>query len=143
MSNARTFCNSIKTTYITKAKKAVKQVKKTAEDNIRAAIGNYYRDYSHPQYYDRTNTLANSLTSTDVEVVGDRVEATVSILDSMSYSTGSKWWTVGDTVKAADKYTHGYYKAGSGVSIWEEPWDKMEANSNFIWQSALAYAGLK
>ena len=44
MSNAKNFCNSIKTAYITKAKKAVKQVKKTAEDNIRAAIRNYYRD---------------------------------------------------------------------------------------------------
>lgn len=141
MSNARNFCNSIKTAYVSKAKKAVEQVRKTAEDNIQTAIKNYYRDY-RPKYYNRTNTLANSLTSSGVEVVGNQVKATISILDN-SYNTGSKWWTVGDTVKAADEYTHGYYKAGSGVSVWEEPWAKMEANSNSIWQSALVYAGLK
>lgn len=142
MSNARTFCNSIRTTLISRAKKAVGKVKKTAETNIRTAIRDYYKDYK-PKEYVRTNTLANALTVSAVEQVGDCIQATITIVDSIKYNTGSSWWNVGHTVKAADQLTHGYYKAGSGVSVWEEPWARMDANSNYIWQLALAYAGLK
>lgn len=142
MSNAKSFCNAIKTTLTDKAKKAVGYMQDTVEKRIRESIDEYYRDYS-PKQYIRTNTLANSLTVSGVQEKGNHIEANVMIMDSMGYNTGSPWWSVGDTVKASDAHTHGYYKAGSGVSIWSDPINSMLMNEAFLWQLAFVKAGLK
>lgn len=126
---------------------AVDNVADQVKKEIDESVSKYYQGYIPGEYggfkgwvYERTNTLKQTPVKENAVSLASGAEVEVRMNTELTYLTGT--WSMENVIDAADNLTHGGWRIGKGVSIWEQPIKEMDEKSISMWRKALLNAGI-
>lgn len=144
----------LKAFLLQKCKVALTEAQEQIYQIIDGFIKDFYTDYS-PEMYERTHQLYRSLVKTRISPVGDGFETQIFFdLDGLKYNSGER--PSGEQVMdAAKQGLHGaigdipnsdkrflYVGGNTGVNIWGNPIQKLNAEAIEILKNRLIAAGV-